>query len=351
MFEQLLGARSPSWQILLLDEKQNVKSELAGVTGGSIELAATTRLGASGSLQLTDTGQQVDWLKDRVRISYNPGVEEVTPWAVATMLFSSPQLRVDGENRTFEVELLSTLAVVDEDTFEDPYAIEAGSNIIEKVAEILSTSTTVQAMITPSELQLRSAMFFPAGESKLTIINELLQAANYWSLHTDGLGRLIVAPYSSPYQRATSFRFESGELSIHTPNWGREQDIASVPNRFIVRTAGDEEKEAIVGVARDENPDSPYSFASRGRWVTVTEEVQELADQKAADALAERRLADRMSPVAKLAVSFAVLPLRPNEVVEFVDSGVDTRATLQRLAFDLSWDTVCSADLREVLGG
>ncbi|MBK0420151.1 hypothetical protein JD276_14025 [Leucobacter sp. CSA1] len=343
----LTGPRRPSWRVDLLDRDYAPLGEIDGVTGGSIELVALSRLGASGSLTILDRGQDIDWMSHRVRLTYDPGIPGIEAWPVATMLFTSPTTRTRSGVRSFDAKLLSPLAVVDEDTTEATYSLPAGTPIIPTVVALIQSTGETRIAATESEAVLRSPMVWEAGTPKLTIINELLESAGYWSLWCDGSGQHRVEPYVPPADREPAYTFQAGAVSIHSPDWSREQDHAAVPNRFIVIGEGSDEEPAIVGVATNENPDSPYSFQARGRWITETEEGAEVADQVAADLLAQRRLLDRMSPVAKLSVSHSVMPLDPNDVVTFQPRGHSTRATVQRMSFQLSYDSLCQAEWRE----
>ena len=346
--QKLETVRRPLWIVDLLDEKNRLIRSLDEVLSGSIELSATTKLGGSGTLTISGE-TQIDWLKHRVRITYNPGIAGVTEWAVATMLFSSPTMKHNEHGRTYEVALLSTLAAIDEDTTDSTYSLAAGTPIIDTVIKIVRSAGATQIAATPSPATLRSSMMWPAGTSKLKIANELLDAANYWSLKTDGYGRTIIAPYTKPSARTPKYKFKQGDNAIHSSEWTREQDNSSVPNQCIITTSGDDKTPALVGIARNENPNSPYSYQARGRWITMTEEVSEIATQEAANALAARWLLDRMTPVARISVQYAILPLEPDDAIEFSDSGHNVKATVQRMSFDLSYDSLCRADWRETI--
>lgn len=341
------GPRRPSWRFELLDRENQPIGELDGVTGGSLELAALSRLMINGSLALHDRGQEIDWLSHRFRASYDPGIPGVEAFAVATMLFASPLTHVRSGVRSWDVELLSTLAVLDEDTTDATYSLPAGAPIVQTVVSLIQSAGETQIAVTPSPAVTRSALVWEAGTPKLTVINDLLTAAGYWSLWVDGTGQFRIEPYVDPGERRPSWEFFQGETAIHTPDWDCEQDMGVVPNQFIVVGQGDDTKPALVGVARNENPDSPFSYQSRGRWITEKEDGAEIADQSAANLLAQRRLLDRMSPVAKLQVQHAIVPVNPNEVVAFRDSGHDVRATVQRMSFEFAWDSLCKADWRE----
>lgn len=349
MDDRLFGHREPRWLADLLDADDNQLRPLDGEVGGSVTIDATSRLGGSASLDLVDIGQDVDWMQHRVRLSYDPGVNGVAPWSVAVLLFTSPTTHYASDVRSYSGEMLPKLAILDEDTVEETYSLAEGTAIIPAVIALIQSAGETRILSVASDVQLKSALVFEAGTPKLTVINALLEAAGYWGLWCDGDGRFRVEPYSDPKSRTPVVSFIQGATSIHEPDWTRELDLSAVPNKFVVRSSGSDEEEAIVGVAKNDDPASPFSFQARGgRWITETEEGVEVEDVAAANALAKRRLDARMSPVAKLAVSHAPVPIQPRDVVQFVDSGHSVNATVQGMTLDLTPETLCRADWREI---
>lgn len=341
--------RSPRWRHVLLDGEDRPLRDLDGITGGRVEAVALSRLGGSGSLSLDDREHpiEIDWLSHRVQSIYDPGIPGVEAWPVSTMLFTSPTMTQHDGYRSYAVELLTKLSVVDEDSVGDVYSLPAGTPIIATVVSLIESTGEDRIAVTPSDAVLKNPQAWDAGESKLTIINELLEAAGYWSLWCDGSGMFRVEPYRNPLDRPVSYEFVQGEASIHEPEWGREQDLFSVPNRFLVIGQGSDNEPPLVGEALNEDPESPYSFQARGRWITRTEEGVEGESQSVFDQLAQRRLLDAMDPVARLTVTHAILPLEPNQLIRFADSGTDVRATIQRLSYDFGFDSQCRAEWRE----
>lgn len=345
----LTGARNPRWLYELLDSTDLPLGRLDGVTGGSLEVVALSRLGGSGSLSLDERGQ-VDWMNHRVRVSYDPGVAGVEAWPVATMLFTSPKMTQQDGVRSYEVGLLTKMQVVDQTGFDTEFSIPAGTPIIPTVESIIRSTGETRISVTDSGAVTTSPLRWDAGESKLTIINDLLTACGYWSLWCDGSGQYRVQPYIEPSARPVVRTFTAGATAIHSASWTREQDHSSVPNKYMVRKDGDDETPGIVGVWTNTDPESPYSVPSRNGIVVMpeVEVVTDIESQEAATALARRRLLDAMSPVAKLSVSHAVVPLDPNDLVEFMPRGHTAKATVQRMSYDLAFDGQCDAEWREV---
>lgn len=343
------GPRKPRWRFRLLDRADQELGLLDGVKGGSVDTVALSRLGGSGSLTIDERGQDIDWMSHRVQCVYDPGIPGVEAWPLATMMFTSPRMAKTPTHVTFEVTLLSKMAVIDEDTTEAVFSLDAGTPIIPAVVSLIQSAGETRISATPSDATLSNPLVWEAGESKLTIINDLLDAAGYWSLWCDGSGQFRVEPYRLPSERPVSFDFTAGPKAIHRASWVREQDLASVPNRFLVIGQGSDEEPPLVGIATNEDPESPFSYQSRGRWITAKDEGVEGDSQEVFDLLAQRRLLDAMSPVGKLAVEHALVPLDPNQVVRFQPRGYPARrATVQSMKVSFGFGAHVSAEWREI---
>lgn len=342
-------ARAPRWEFTLLDEADRVIRPLTTVTGGSLEVNANTRLKYSGSLTLADA-EGIDFMRHRVKITYNPGIPQLPSLDMAVMLLSSPKQRHTAKGTRWEVGLLSKLVLVDEDCVEESYSLPAEANIIDEARALLLSVGGGHAKINASDITLKTALTWDAGTSKLTIINALLEAAGYWSLAVDGSGIFQLAPYAPPGARPVEFRHRAGSMSIHRDEWDYTRDLASVPNRVVCVSQGTDTEPSLVGVAVNEDPTSPYSYAARGRWVTKVVDNVEAASQKVIDSLAQRALLDAMSPVGKLSVTHAIIPTVVNDVVEFEPAeGRRLRATVQKQSYDFSFDAQCQAQWREII--
>lgn len=333
------------WSFRLLDSEDRPLGDLDGVTGGSAEIVAQSVLGGSGNLSL-DHRRDIDWMSHRVQAVFHDG--DVS-WPVGTYLLSSPKETHTPFGVTYDVGLLTKMNIPSEDTVEDRFSVTTGTPIIPTVVSLLESTGETRIAVTESDSALTAALTWDAGTPKLTIINDLLQAAGYWSLWCDGSGLFRVEPYTNPADRPVSFHFEHGEASVHFPDWEREQDHTSVPNRFVAVGQGDEDEPPLVGVATNEDPESPYSYQSRGRWITATEDGVEGETQAIFDQYAARKLREAMTPVARLNVTHAMLNLDPNGLVAFTpEDGVRRLATIQRMSMNFTFDTDISAEWRQV---
>lgn len=344
----LTKARRSSWRYMLLNRADEPLFELDGVMGGDYEIVAQSPLGVSGSITLKNTGQPINFMRDRVQIIYDPG-NGVEAWPVATMRLTSPKDEHAPRGVTWNISLLSKLSVLSGDTVER-YSLPAGTPIISTVESLIRSANETRIAVTPSSATLSSPLTFDPGTSKLSIINELLQAAGYFSLWVDGGGQFRVQPYVDPGRRPVAHTFAANETSIHLPTWSREQDLTGVPNRVKVMTEGDDETLGLVGVATNENPDSQFSYQSRGGWFDREIETVEASSQAVVNSIAAQRLRDAMDPVARYEVSHWMWPLDPNDLVVFApSSAAPVTATVQRMSVTCDAEAMVQATWREVL--
>lgn len=112
------GHRQVAIEVMLLDATEQEKGILQGVIGGEVTLSASTRLKASGSLELLDLGQEINWLSDRVRITYR--IQGGHSWPLGVFLLAAPTKTYTDGGASWRVELLSKLTLLDEDCVETP---------------------------------------------------------------------------------------------------------------------------------------------------------------------------------------------------------------------------------------
>lgn len=340
-------ARAPRWGATLLDSRERSLGELPGVRGGRIEVVSLSRLGGSASLELSYRGVDIDPFTQRVALSYDPGVEGLDPLPMGVYLFSSPRDRWTYV-RQQSFELIPKLATVDEDSFDESYSVPAGANIVSAVVDVIESAGETAIAATPSGATLTNGMSWEAGESKLTIINDLLNAAGYSSLWTDGYGQFRVEPYIEPGRRETVHVFESGDKSLHKAEWEREQNLVGIPNQVIVVCGGDDETPPIIGKYINTDPNDPLSTANR-RTITRKEEASDIASLAEANAYAKRLYQEQLAPVATITATHAILPLEQAQVIRFIAGDQDVRATIQRMEFDMSAaNSQCAATWRVV---
>lgn len=196
-------------------------------------------------------------------------------------------------------------------------------------------------------------MIWEPGTTKLQMVNDLLDSLNYFSLWVDGYGTFHGDPYVAPADRPAILVLDDTPDGIYDPKFSHLRDGFKVPNKYVGVSRGSGETEALVSVATNEDPDSPFSYQSRGRWISQSDSGIEAADQATLDAIVARRLAEATQVASDVELSIWTMPLLVNDVVTFgnSDADVDFRATVRTTKVELNTDGTSdmTINIREVL--
>lgn len=337
----------------LLDRSGAVLGPLEGVLvgSGSVSRSAAATIKASARLSLLDTGQVEDWTQVRIQpwVTVN-GVS----WPLGVFLPNVPTQTFEGGQRLFDVELLDKAVILDGDSFGSTFGVEAGSSVSAAVRDIIASTGEFPAGIEDTDDLLLTSIESEPDDSKLAIINNLLGAANYFSLHTGGNGGFRATPYVRPALRPVMAEFVDGEggvQALYVPEFSREQDVGSVPNRVRVTSQAGEAEEALTAEAINANPESPFSFDRLGYWRTITERDVKTTSQAALQAYAERRLIAASSPQESITIEHPPYRITVNDVVRFTSSAHDIEGlfTVQNQDWNLAFDGLVTAKLRRVV--
>lgn len=341
-------SRVESYWVDLLDEDDNyIRTLPRKPVGGTVDLNVNAQIRGGGKITVMND-PDIDWMKNRLRVWFQ--AQGFDPIPLGTFVPTVPGFAKSVLGHSVEVEMHDKTQILVEDKVDGTYLLPAGTVVTQAVRDLIQQAGETSFAITASALTLPGDLSWEAGTTRLRIINDLLSSINYFSIWTDGLGVYQAIPYSRPAARPISHVFQRGRGSIHSPAWEREQDIAEVPNKIVLKSEGDAEDEALIGVATNEDPNSQFSYQRRGnRWIVYTEDGIEAADQSTIDNLARRRLIDLSSPSATLSTEHLLIPLQLNGVVRFISDPVDTLAVVEKMTYRLTPGSLVQATWREVV--
>lgn len=326
-----------SFRYDLLDRFDNVVQRLDGVLpGGTLDFSVSADIRGSGSVQAFGLNG-IDWLLHRIRVTYTAD-ELVVP--VITALVSVPTEQHSSPGVATQIDLYDKTSILLEDNFGATYAVAAGTNIIDKVVEVIASTNELKVAIEPSTATLTNSMVWEPNTPKLRIVNDLLDAANYFSVWADGLGFFRSVPYTAPAYRAVRYNFVDDETGLYLPAFTRSYDPYSVPNRFIVVGKTDGETEAL----------SKTATVDDGRpWRTRTETDVEYADEATLQAIAERKLATARQVGETFDITHPYLGFGLNDAVTFTNQRVEQRlAVCQKQTWTLQAGGLILSTLRTV---
>lgn len=371
----LYGDRITSyrWEVLKHAEGvDNLIGTLDGVSDGTLNWTNNTAVKGSGKAQVIDLeAAQAGMLRigelplESVRLRPVQIIQGLPENPLGVFLVSSAAEEWEDTGRVWGLELLDKCTVPAQDKVDQSYAVAAGTLILPQVKAILATCNEVIAIDNSSTLATSSGMVWEAGTSKLKIINDLLDVAGYNALWMDGYGVFKTTPRVLPADRGPTYdllgvprELRDGELGIYHPSWNRDRDSFAVPNKVIaVQAAGGDDVAALVGQWTNEDPDSPYSYPSRGRWVTHVLNSVETPEGTPAEKIAFLQQRARATLVAMSAVQAQVkldhlpIPIRVGEVIRFshTEAGVDARHVITSLSLDLNALGMMKSTLQEVI--
>ncbi|QEP08729.1 hypothetical protein [Glutamicibacter sp. ZJUTW] len=347
--DPLSGHRQESWRVNLLNNNDVLLTQLVGVVGGEFTFNVNAAIRGSGSIEYS--GTPLDWNQHRVQPIYRTEAGgAAVEWPLGVFLVATPSSEYKDGDRTVSLEMYDKTKILEDDLIPASYQVAKGSNVITAVRAVLALSGQTRTAFEESTQTLATAMVWPAGTSRLRIINDLLESVNYFSIWVDGDGVFRTSPYLSPADRGMSWEFEDNEKSIYSPEFTHDFDTFDVPNRVIVTGQSDGDTAAPVAVAED-NGTGPFSIATRGRVISRYEEGQEASSQATLQAIAERLLQTGQQVGSTFSIQHAPIPIDLNSVVAFRRGveAIDVATTLQTISYSMDTGALCSTTLREFI--
>lgn len=347
--EILTGNRNTRFYVDVLDQNDSPLARLDGVTGGKLDWLSNAVVKGAGSLTVKDVNQTIDWLSARLRPYMLIEGLPVQPLGVF-LPAEAPDSWANG--RSWAIKLLDKSTILDQDTVSETYGLAAGSVVTTEIVILIESAGITNHAITASAKVLDGDLVWSSGTSKLRIINDLLDLINYFSLYSNFEGQMVGAPYILPAQRPLRYEFIDGPESIYEPNFVRDVDIWSIPNRVTLVGIGDGTTAALTSTVNNTDVDSPYSQPNRGRVIGRTETGIEAVDQAALDATAQKRLIELTSPTSSVEINHAPVPgLAVNQAAKFrrQPAGIDARHVVSRTGLTLDGKALAVTILREVV--
>lgn len=333
------AGRHITFHVDVLDTYEDTRFPLKGVQpDGSLEWHSTKSVKSAGKITVVDTGQDIDWLNDRMRvkaeITDDSGKTETVPLGI--YLPAAPSTEWNGEMRQWDVELTDKLSILDSDIITDSdgeantYTVTKGSKVIDKIKAIIADSGERSPAIEYDDSKkTKGDMSWDASTTRLQIINDLLDAVNCFSLFCDGGGQYRVRKYRSPQDRSVVAEmlapFVESSDALLSPEWTHDEDIYDIPNRLAAIESSDGDDEGDTAVAENRDPDSPYSYDNRMRWITKVEDGVDIGEDEDLKDWAKRHLESATSVKSTMEIEHVLIPdVTINEAVNFSAGNLDS---------------------------
>lgn len=371
----LYNDRSTSyrWEVLThFNGVDQLVGLLDGAAAGSLNWTQNASVKGAGKLAVTDLESAApgllrvaDLSLESVRLRPVRLIKGLPEDPLGIFLVSAATEQWTGTGRVWSLELLDRCTVPAQDKIEGSFSVPAGARILRTVRDILLSSNEYIEIDSSSTLATSTGMVWEAGTSKLTIINDLLDVAGFNALWIDGYGNFQLTPRVLPANRSLTYdllgvprELKDGEQSIYQPEWTRDKDSFEVPNKVIaVQAAGGVSSAALVGVWTNEDPSSPYSYASRGRWIPHVLDSVDTPEGTAAATMeflrnrARATLVQMSAVQAQLKITHLPIPVRVSDVIRFAhaEAGIDSRHVVTKIQLDTSPLGMMSSTLQEVI--
>lgn len=275
---QAVSQRAASWQFDLLDQGRQVVRENLPIDRDQVP---TISVDTSRAIKRTLTGlrfnpgllETIDIIKNRLKVTMVLG--DGTTWPQGIFMFSDVSAVVVSSGLLVPaLNCVDQLQIVDQ-ALDYTVAYGPGKVITDALRELL-TELPIEFSITPSGASIsaaQEAVAWPAGTSRLRIINELATMIGYHELFFDNHGIAQLHPMPNPDS------IDEG-LMIDYPAGGRtylgmtslSTNLLDLPNRFIVVNTGASQV-TVFGVY-DVPASAAHSYENRGFRRTHVEQVQ-----------------------------------------------------------------------------
>lgn len=373
----LYGSRTTSyrWEVLKHDPAtglDNLVGVLDGVSTGSLTWTQNVSVKGAGKVSVLDLDvAQAGMLRIADIATYSARLRPVCviqglpETSLGVFLLTAAGEDWDTTGRTWSFELLDKNTVPDQEDVDSSYSVPAGTTILAQVKIILQSCGETINVDASNTAVTASNMTWDIGTSKLKIINDLLDVANYNSLWMDGNGNYMVTPYVLPVNRSVNYdilgvprELRDGEQGIYKPQWSRDKDSYDVPNKVIAIQAADgADTAALTGSYTNADPASPYSTVSRGRTITATLTDVDVPAGTDASKIAFLQAKAQISLNAQSAVQATVkvdhlpIPIRVSDVLRFANgkAGTDGRYVVTGIQLDATPLGMMQSTLQEVI--
>lgn len=199
----------------------------------------------------------------------------------------NPSERLSNRSAYVTVEGYDLAKMCLDVSLEDNYLVSSGtvytSAITQLVAEIYD-NYTVEA---DSTLTRTSDKEYEIGTSQLTVINDMLDAINYFPLYFDDYGNPIAEPFIFPEMRTIQMSYQANDRSVMFDGVQKSSDLFEIPNRFI-RYTDDADSDRLRSVYTVTDESIISSTVNRGRVITDVQSVSDVASQTVLDSLVRR---------------------------------------------------------------
>ena len=293
--------------------------ELEGVdlSGSSISYGYYVDTRVTGKLRVVGDGWvRGSWLRIGYRI---PELDYQTE--LGTFIVTNDSASRARGAWTYELDLQSALYGLSTNLLVRPWAIARNAMALTAMRQCVTGGGGEIVTSGARDYRLKSAKVVETGTSRLSALFALCDMAND-RLDVDGHGRVVVAPYVAPANRAPSLAIDLADRRgvaqdgiTRTTDWLKMPTVAAVHYSY---DAGGKQRE--INASATVASTAHQSYANRGYTVTDMHQLNEMAPATAqrAQQLAKQYLANDTVEHVEWEVTTTYLPIKAGDVVELI---------------------------------
>lgn len=350
-----------TYRYMRVSRRTGLETErLSGISeGGTIDRNLDTDCKESGSVEA------VGWKgigPDLVRVYLDAAFEDGTEVseALGTFLPSVSSRTVGGPAVTSTVTLTGRLRELSDDMFGQAFVLPAGTGAVAYAAQICEAAG-FDVVADESDYTLAEDAYYgisassdggDRAETKLAVVNDLLERAGFSSAITDAYGRILMRRYAEPQDRAPSGSFTEGIGARFLREVDDARDTSGVANRiyavFSAPASEDgTESTGVVGTAEDA-AGGEFSIDSVGRVIAHKESYSEEATQEEADAKAAELLRTSQAVQRKLTIQHVYAPVSIGDSVDvaYTSQGLSGRFSVRTQSIELGPGCLTKSEVR-----
>jgi hypothetical protein len=244
--------------------------------GGSIDYNFFSDIKRRCSFGIAEIGnfELIDFLSDRIKVYY----EIFSPYRSAWLSFplgvyvlSSATRTVNNKLTTRNVEGYDQTQILKRKKHLTRFVVPVGSDPIEVVRGLIVDAGLSHDIYDNPDVTndlVQAERSYDPGSEYIATINNLLGMINYKSLYFDDNGIAVSSPYVAPGDRVVEVGYVTDDSSVIAQGANLTLDISEIPNVVNV-VVSQPDRPAIVGIARNDNPESPTSTVSRGEDIVL----------------------------------------------------------------------------------
>lgn len=239
------------------------KSAITDVISSSITWDSSTDTLGSASLNVSNSLGEC-----YVRIyliTIQNGVREKHP--LGTFLVQTPSFSFDGKSKSITLDAYTPLLELKENYPPLGYSILEGENVLDAAFKIVREQARAPIYKPTTNHNLYFNFVSNINDTWITFVSDLIgNAGDGYRIGLDELGRIIFLPTQNTKSLQPVWTYNDDNSSILMPSVSLDHDLYGIPN--VVEVVYSKEKEHYIGVAVNDDPNSPISTVARGRRIT-----------------------------------------------------------------------------------